>query len=175
MPQSGHGLLPFLPSVPGDDTQSGAVEVQGRALARHERNHAPHAPSPHQTPSSFEPSTTPLPRMRRMRRMAARATETIANEASRRFNPHNALIQFILCHVHASRQPGCRRSGYPVQRVVCLTESPGFRWPPEPGYVTVAMHRDGNTGRHVTTEQPAQRQQRSFSPHSGEKVARSAG
>ena len=29
-PQSGYSLLPSLPSVPGDDTQTGAVEVQER-------------------------------------------------------------------------------------------------------------------------------------------------
>ena len=33
-PQGGHSLLPFLPSVPGDDTQSGAVEVQERPSGR---------------------------------------------------------------------------------------------------------------------------------------------
>lgn len=33
-PQSGHSLLPFLPSVPGDNTQSGSVEVQERPSGR---------------------------------------------------------------------------------------------------------------------------------------------
>jgi hypothetical protein len=42
MPQSGHGLLPFLPSVPGDDTQSGAVEVQERPSDRWKEQQIPH-------------------------------------------------------------------------------------------------------------------------------------
>jgi hypothetical protein len=33
-PQGGSSLLPFLPTVPGNDTQSGAVEVQGRNRRR---------------------------------------------------------------------------------------------------------------------------------------------
>jgi hypothetical protein len=241
-------------------------EQTGRALARHERSHAPHAPSPHQTPASFEPSTTPLPRMRRM---AERAAETIANETSYCFNPHKASIQFILCaypckqaaRVSTKWIPGaaCRLSHRKPRRSLAARAglrhgdargwkhwatrndrttraaptafllpalrgeggaqrrmrgersdarpAPPARWKtsgqscketleshygcaksaphppcghPSPRDAqgegsTVAMRGDGNTGRRVTTEQPAQRQQRSFSPHSGEKVARSAG
>jgi hypothetical protein len=242
-------------------------EQVGRALARHERSHAPHARSLHQTPASFEPSTTPLPRMRRI---AARATETIANETSYCFNPHKASIQFILCaypckqaaRVSTKWIPGaeCRLSHRKPRlslaaragrrhcgdargwkhwatrddRTTCAAPTafllpaqrgeggakrrmrggrcdarpaPPARWKTsgqsgkKPWNLTisarkapltrpagtfsprdargegstVAMHGDGNTGRRVTTEQPAQRQQRSFSPRSGEKVARSAG